>query len=108
LAILAAIRRASSLLSNLALITDKARPPKTALLVESAALVSPRVVRNSDFDARVVVRQCRRASHHHTCNGIAGSRGVQLSSMTEQDDGEWLAFPMGAEIVDRAIPRNLG
>jgi len=27
-------------------------------LVASAALVSPRVVRNSDFDARVIVRQC--------------------------------------------------
>src|SRR5262249_47112457 len=33
---------------------NKARPP-TALLVASAALVSPRVVRNSDFDARVIV-----------------------------------------------------
>src|SRR5215471_20855441 len=30
--------------------------PQTALLVASAALVSPRVVRNSDFDARVIVR----------------------------------------------------
>src|SRR6516164_8615687 len=29
---------------------------QTALLVASAALVSPRVVRNSDFDARVIVR----------------------------------------------------
>ena len=33
-------------------------PRQTALLVASAALVSPRVVRNSDFDARVIVRQC--------------------------------------------------
>src|SRR6516225_3975898 len=69
------------------LIADKARP-QTALLVASAALVSPRVVRNSDFDARVIERQCRRASYHQKCTGIAGSRGVQFSSPTEEDVGD--------------------
>ena len=40
---------------------------KTRLLwVARAAFVARGVVRNSDFDARVVVRQCRRISHHHT------------------------------------------
>jgi hypothetical protein len=39
-------------------------------------------------DARVVVRQCRQLSYHQECIGIAGSRGVRLSSPTEQDDRE--------------------
>src|SRR5690348_10011878 len=68
---------------------DKAGLPKTALLVASAALVSSRVVRNKHFDARVVVRQCRRASYHQKCTGIAGSRGVRFSSPTEPDINNW-------------------
>jgi hypothetical protein len=67
--------------------SDKARP-QTSVLVAPAALVSPRVVRNNHFDARVVVRQCRQLSYHQECIGIAGSRGVRLSSPTEQDDRE--------------------
>jgi hypothetical protein len=35
-----------------------------------------------------IVRQCRRASYHQTCTGIAGSRGVRFSSSTEQDVGD--------------------
>jgi hypothetical protein len=58
---------------------DKAR-------VALAALVSLRVVRNNNFDARVVLRQCRQLSYHQECTGIAGLRGVRLSSPTEQDD----------------------
>src|SRR5262249_1498762 len=68
--------------------------PQTTLLVASAALVSPRVVRNSDFDARVIVRQCRRASYHQTCTGIAGSRGVRFSSPTEPDVEDWFGSKM--------------
>ena len=69
------------------------RNPSTAvlitLLVALAALVSPRVVRNNHFDARVVVRQCRRASYHQKCTGIVGSRGVRFSSPTELDIDDW-------------------
>src|SRR5262249_15139323 len=68
--------------------------PQTALLVASAALVSPRVVRNSDFDTRVIVRQCRRASYHQRCTGIAGSRGVRFSSPTEPDVEDWFGSKM--------------
>src|SRR6516165_8533585 len=47
-----------------------------------AALVSPRVVRNSDFGARVIFETMPRASYHQTCTGIAGSRGVPCPAMS--------------------------
>jgi hypothetical protein len=33
-------------------------------------------------------KRCRGVFRRQPCTGIAGSRGVQLSSATEQDDGE--------------------
>ena len=73
---------------------DRAEFPKTHLLVALAALVSLRVVRNGDFDVRVVMRLCRRASYHQKCTGIAGSHGVRLSSPIEQEDREWCGSTM--------------
>jgi hypothetical protein len=67
---------------------------QTALLVATAALISSRVVRNSDFGARVVVRQCRQLSCHQKCTGIAGSRGVRLLSPTVQGIDDWHGFNM--------------